>query len=43
MEFSATELDLKFFIRSLARAFDIDHCRVKRAFLCSYEDRAGRE
>jgi hypothetical protein len=43
LEFLETERDLKFFIRSLARAFDIGHCRVKRAFLCSYEDRAGRE
>jgi hypothetical protein len=33
MEFSSTELDLKLRIRSIARAFNIDHFAVKRALL----------
>jgi hypothetical protein len=40
--FSSTELDLKLFIESIARAFDIDHSGVKRVLLCSYESLPGR-
>jgi hypothetical protein len=42
MEFSSTELDLNFSIRSVTRVFNITHCAVKRALLRGYEDRPGR-
>jgi hypothetical protein len=42
MEFSSTELHFNFFIRSVARAFNIAHCAVKRALLRGSEDPPGR-
>jgi hypothetical protein len=42
MEFSSTALQIKQPIRSVARAFNIDHSAVKRGILCGYEDLPGR-
>jgi hypothetical protein len=42
MEFSSTELHLKLSIRSVARAFNIAHCRVNCALLPGHEDLPGR-
>jgi hypothetical protein len=38
MQFSSTELHLSLSIQSVAHAFDIAHCAVKRALLRGDED-----
>jgi hypothetical protein len=43
MEFLSTALQIKLLIRSVTRAFNIDHSAVKRVILRGYEDPAGRE
>jgi hypothetical protein len=42
MELSSTELHFNLSIQSVARAFNIAHCAVKRALLHGYIDPPGR-